>query len=254
MRQRSFPCPRARCVYDPTMDEPVEPDLRTALIGGLRAARSVEIAIFEALDPASRDAPAPDGGWSTKDVQAHLSAWRRLQTARLSARREGREEPVGPAGETDEANAIFHAERAGWTWATVVADADSATEALISEVGAASDEVLGEGRIVGTILGNGPEHDLAHLPAIAATVHLDELVTNLASLVEASIGQGEWPVRATAFARYNLACFYALRGKLDRARPLLRQALLTEPELRALAPVDDDLIALREEIAKLATG
>ncbi|MEO8207958.1 MAG: hypothetical protein ABI598_02890 [Chloroflexota bacterium] len=236
------------------MHESTEPDLREALVSVLRAARSTEVTVLGALDPMTRDAPGPDRGWSPKDVQAHLSAWRRIQIGRLVARRIGTEEPAAPAAETDAANAILHAERAAWTWKRVLADADETTQALIDEVEAAADTVLADGRAVGTILGNGTEHSLAHLPGIAAGTHLDEPITDLATAVEVAIGQGTWPARATAFAYYNLACFFALREQLDRARPLLRQALLAEPELRALAPTDDDLVALRSELQELSRG
>ena len=60
--------------------------------------------------------------------------------------------------------------------------------------------------------------------------------------------------RAAAFARYNLACYAALDGDLDRARDLLRLALPGQDELMEFAPKDDDLIALRDEIPALAVG
>ena len=59
---------------------------------------------------------------------------------------------------------------------------------------------------------------------------------------------------AAAYARYNLACFHALGGRLDTARELLRQALPADEELRGFAPTDDDLVALRDEIPSLAEG
>ena len=71
-------------------DQPVSvPDLRAGLIANLRAARAVERAILEALDPAERDTSAADGGWSPKDIQAHLSAWRRHQADRMATQRTG---------------------------------------------------------------------------------------------------------------------------------------------------------------------
>ncbi len=229
-------------------------DLRDGLIEGLLAARAAEREILAALEPAVRDAPAADGGWSPKDIQAHLSAWRRHQADRLAARREGRDEPQVPAAETDEANAIYHAERAGWTWDDVLADADAASNTLIAEIRAASDETIADDRIVGTTMGNGPEHDLAHLPALAARAGLGDRVTELAATVEASVARGGWPPRSAAFARYNLACYHALAGRLDEARALLRQALPGQEELQGFAPADDDLIALRGEIPDLISG
>jgi hypothetical protein len=229
-------------------------DLRAGLIDGLLAARAAEREILAALDPAVRDAPDADGGWSPKDIQSHLSAWRRHQADRLAARREGREEPAGPAAETDEANAIYHAERAGWSWDQVVADANAASDALIAEIRAASDETIGDDRIVGTTMGNGPEHDLAHLPALAARAHLEDRVTAIAAAVAASVARGGWPPRSAAFARYNLACYHALAGRSDEARALLRQALPGQEELQGFAPEDDDLIALRDEIPDLIAG
>jgi hypothetical protein len=229
-------------------------DLREGLIDGLLAARAAERGILAVLDPDVRDTPAADGGWSPKDIQAHLSAWRRHQADRFAARREGRDEPQVPAAETDEANAIYHAERADWTWDEVLADADAASDALIAEIRAASDETIADDRIVGTTMGNGPEHDLAHLPALAARAGLEGRVTDLAATVEASVARGGWPQRSAAFARYNLACYHALGGRLDEARALLRQALPHQEELQGFAPADDDLIALRDEIPGLISG
>ncbi len=226
--------------------------LRAGLIASHRATRETERAIFDAFDPAERDAPAADGGWSAKDIQAHLSAWKRHQTARLTAIREGRDEPPETV-ETDEQNAIFHAERADWPWADVRADADQITTDLIAAIEAASNETLEQPRVSGSILGNGPEHGLAHLPGVAARVGMGARVTELAEAFEASLDD-HWPIRATAYARYNLACFYALRGDLDETRRLLRLALPVQEELRGFAPTDDDLIALRDEMETLSAG
>ncbi len=88
---------------------------------------------------------------------------------------------------------------------------------LLAATQAASDETLEEPRVSGSILGNGPEHGLAHLPAVAARVGMEARVTELAEAFEASLDD-DWPTRATDYARYNLACFYALRGDLDETR------------------------------------
>ena len=76
----------------------------------------------------------------------------------------------------------------------------------------------------------------------------------MATEVEAIVSRGGWPPRAAAYARYNLACFHALAGRLDEARSLLRQALPEQETLREFAPQDSDLAALRDEIPALSGG
>jgi hypothetical protein len=229
-------------------------DLRSGLIEALQATRAAERDVMAAVDPAGRERVAADGGWSPKDIQAHLSAWKRRQVDRLVASREGRDEPALAATETDDINAIFHAERADWSWSEVDADADTATADLIAEIEVAPADTLAEGRVAGSIMGNGSEHALAHLPPVAALAGRDATVVSLAATIAAIVDRGGWPSRPTAYARYNLACFYALRGEVDRARSLLRLALPVEEALRDFAPQDDDLIALRDEIPTLIAG
>ena len=226
-------------------------ELRSGLIETLRTCRVIEREVFCALDPADRDVPGPDGGWSAKDNLAHLSAWRQRQATKMAAIRAGGPEPGLPGTTIDETNAIFHAERAGWTWDRVEADADATAEALIAEVAVATDDALTDQTVLGPIMGDGPEHDLGHLGAIAAGVGMSDRVLQLADLTQSMLDRGEWPARSAAFARYNLACFHALGGRLDTARALLRLALPEDEELRTLAPTDDDLFALRNEIPSL---
>lgn len=225
--------------------------LRAGLIDSARAARVAERDVFEALDPGLRDAAAADGEWSPKDVQAHLTAWKARTGERLRALRVGLSEPIEV--ETDEANAKFHAERSGWGWDQVLADADATTDELVAEIEAAADETISLPRISGTIMGNGSEHTLTHLAPIAASAGLESRTLELADTITAIIDRG-WPDRAAAYARYNLACFHALSGNLDVARSLLRMALPEQDELRGHAAADDDLIALRDEIPTLAAG
>ena len=52
-----------------------------------------------------------------------------------------------------------------WSWDVVDADADATTNELIVEIEAASDETLADQPVIGPIMGDGSEHDLAHLGA-----------------------------------------------------------------------------------------
>jgi hypothetical protein len=228
--------------------------LRAGLIDDLRECRDAERAIFGALDPAVRDARGAGGGWSPKDNLAHLSAWRLRQATKMAALHDGLPEPALPGDDIDATNAVFHAERAGWSWDRVDGDADASLEALVAQISVASDEALVDQKVLGPIMGDGPEHDLAHLAVIAKTVGMSDRVRALADRTQAMLDEGIWPDRAAAFARYNLACYAALDGDLDRARSLLRLALPGQDELLELAPKDDDLIALRDEIPSLPGG
>jgi hypothetical protein len=235
---------------DPALDPHAV--LRAGLMSAIRACRDAEREIFTALDPAERDAPGPDGGWSAKDVLAHLSAWRDRQATKLAAAREGRVVPE-QTGTTDEVNAGFHASRAGWTWDRVDADADATAEALIAELAVAAD-ALADSAVLGSIMSDGPEHDLAHLGPLAERVGKGSDVLGLADRTLAMLDRVGWPARSALVARYNLACYHALAGNLEMARSLLRQVLPEAEDLRTLAPGDDDLIALRDEITTLAAG
>jgi hypothetical protein len=250
--------PSVTAAYHRTMSEADATRIRTSLIDGIRASRAAEREVFGAVDPAEREVPGPDGGWSAKDTLAHLSAWRQREVDRLSARRKGREDPTPPAAAPgpgiDEINLALHAERADWTWDRVVADADATTDALIAEVSAANEAALIDPKVIGSILGDGAEHTLGHLPPFAAGVGQQSRVLALADEHLAAIDRGGWPSTPDAVARYNLACFHALAGNLDVARSLLRQALPGQEHLQTLAPTDDDLIAVRYELPVLAEG
>jgi hypothetical protein len=225
--------------------------LRAGLVDSLRATRAAERDILTAMTPGDRDAAPVDGSWSAKDIQAHLSAWRQRQTDRMVALREGRDAPDGADTETDEINATLHAERTGWSWEQVLSDADATADSLIAEVEHASSASLASERVVGSVMGNGAEHTIGHLAPVAEAAGVADRIVGLATIVEELVDRGGWPPRPAAFARYNLACYHALAGRLDRARALLRLALPEQEELRTIAPTDDDLIALRAEIPTL---
>jgi hypothetical protein len=174
-------------------------------------------------------------------------------TERLAAIREGRPEPEG-GGETDATNAAIHAERADWPWDRVTQDAEASATDLIAEVEAADDATLAVDRTVGSIMGNGAEHTIIHAGSVADRVGLGSAVAELSWQIQAIVDRGGWPPRSAAFARYNLACYHALAGRLDEARALLRVALPAEQDLRDFAPNDSDLDALRDEIPVLARG
>ena len=104
-------------------------------------------------------------------------------------------------------------------------------------------------------MGDGPEHDLAHLGAIAATVGMSDRVRDLADRTQAMLDDGVWPDRAAAVRPLQPRLFRGPRRRPRRA-PAASCAWPCPDRTSCsdLAPNDDDLIALRDEIPALAVG
>lgn len=231
-----------------------EPDpLIESLVEQQRSMRVAERDVFGALDPAIRDRPMRPGDWSPKDHQAHLTAWKARQVNRIRAFRLG--EPYPPDDrETDEINAELQAARASWAWPELVREADETAERLEAEIRAVGSAALvGSGRLVGKIYGNGPSHALTHFAwLVAEGIGVDE--ARVAAFVdehEEQLLRAPLPDSDRGVGIYNLACAHSVAGRLDRARPLLRTAFQLRPDLAAFALEDPDLAPLREELPGL---
>jgi hypothetical protein len=222
----------------------------------LRATRQAERDLFGSLDAAVRDAPLRHGDWSPKDHQAHLTAWKARQADRLAAVRAGEELPPSiPDSETDAVNAELHATRAEWTWDAIEREADAVTSRLADELLATdSDHLLANPQLVDGTFGNGAFHAQQHFSwLLAADIGLDaDRVLRFGDEIERLVRDSGLPVRDRATAIYNTACFMAVIGHPDQARPRLREAFAMRPELLDWAKQDGDLVTLREELESLA--
>lgn len=230
-----------------------DPRLADDLIATLTAARAAERDVLGGLPPEVRSAPGTDGGWSPKDVQAHLTAWKARQAGRLAAAR--RDEVIAPtaSSEIDRINAEQHAARADWPWADVEAEADWVTEELAGELRGIDVELLVSSEpLLGGAMGNGASHTLEHLARLGAEHDMQPRVLAFAAELEAIIRDSPMPASEKGVFLYNQACFHSLGGRLDAARGLLPDAFGLRPDLIEFAPRDADLAALRGELQALA--
>lgn len=233
----------------------VEDDpLVASLVEQLRAMREAERDVFGALDATVRDRPMRPGDWSPKDHQAHLTAWKAIQTDRIRAAANG-ETLASDTRETDERNAELQAARADWHWADVVREADEVDAQLQAEIRAAGSAMLIEtDGLVGRIYGNSAAHALTHFAWLAeAGIGVDG--TRVAAFLdehERQLDGAPLPDADRGIAVYNLACAHTVAGRLDRARPLLRVAFGLRPDLAEWAKEDTDLVELRLELPTLA--
>ena len=226
-----------------------------SLVAYLRSMREAERDIFGALDPAVRDRPMREGDWSPKDHQAHLTAWKARQANRYEGARRGEDPSSSVDGETDVINAELQAARADWTWEAISEEADQVSDRLIREVSSTTSEMLKRyDQLVGGTFGNGPFHAMQHFGWLEdANIGVDPermaaFVTELGTVTQAG-GLSEFD-QGTAL--YNIACYHALAGRLEEARPLLRRAFTLRPDLAEFAKQDTDLTALRDELPSLA--
>jgi len=219
----------------------------------LRATRSAEADIIATLPAEVRDGQRLDGGWSPKDIQGHLSAWKEIQAERYAAARLG-DSVDGPPGDLDAINAELHASRADWTWDQIAAEAEQVTARLIAEIETTDLATLtGSPQLLGGSMGNGASHSMEHLARLARVTGIgDERVLSFAREIEAIIRASAFPDPDKATFIYNQACYHALAGRLDEARGLLPEAFNLRPDLVEWAQQDSDLEALRDELAVLA--
>ena len=229
-------------------------DLNGTLVALLRSMREAEREIFGGLDPEVRDSPLRDGDWSPKDHQAHLTAWKARQANRYAAARAGEEPAEMSEDEIQSINTEQQAARADWDWAAVNQEADEVSERLIREISATDPDSLAKSeRLIQGTFGNGPFHAFEHFGWVQqANVGADagRIAAYLAE-TQRIVEGGQLSERDAAAAAYNVACFHALAGNLDAARPLLKRAFQLNPELADWAKQDTDLTALRAELPEL---
>jgi hypothetical protein len=231
--------------------------LTEALANTIETARRAERDIFGGLDAASRQRPIRTDDWSPKDFQAHLTAWKARQADRFEAVREGREMRPALADEEEDAlNAELRAMRVDWTWDAVVDEADAVTARLAGEIRRADPGVVrATDRLLGGTLGNGVLHSLTHFRwLVEAGVRMDaERLATFADEAGTLFADEAIPPQARAVGLYDLACYHALRGMLDAARALLREAFRLDHELLDFGRTDTDLEHLHGELDDLAT-
>lgn len=222
--------------------------LQDDIVATLRAARQAERDIIGTLPAEVLLAPGPDGGWSPKDIQAHLTSWKARQAQRHAAVQLGEELPGGDE-DLDAINAELHAARADWSWASVEEEADQVTDELMAAIlGTNLETLLANDRLLGGTMGNGASHALEHLPPLARAHGTEQRVLALAREVEEIVRASAFPKRDKGIFVYNQACFHAIGGRLDLARRLLPEAFALSPDLAEWSQEDPDLATLRDRL------
>jgi tetratricopeptide (TPR) repeat protein len=196
--------------------------------------------------------PLQPGRWTAKDNLAHLSAWRLIAAAELEAVRTGTPAPASVTEDIDGGNAkIFEATRHQRA-ASVLEEARHSWATLEAALEACSEEDLLKPRV------RRPEMPLWQVIPGNTYFHIAEHLgywhdergepdqSEGAALWAHDLAKKNSPDdRQRGTADYNLGCFYAVRGRAEKAIPYLRSGIELNPRLREWARTDTDLDSIR---------
>lgn len=223
------------------------PTRRDALLEIIDRTRDLERMLADFYDADARTAIGTVEVWAPKDHFAHLAVWQAYQARRIEALTTGHLPPQPAENDT-----VFWEHR-DEPWETIWANAMRALDEDAAAVARLSDDALADpdrlpwtnGRsFVSSLISYIYLHPVEHLVQAyeergdnaAAERAQWETVTTVARL----FGKGE----EYANAVYNLACFYAKRGRTGEAIAQVREALAVNPRLIEWSKADEDLASL----------
>jgi hypothetical protein len=225
-------------------------DLSTLLL----AQHGSEQRVWSSLSDEQKSALGQVDDWSAKDHIAHVTYWREVFSQRLRAALSGGEVPPPDPDFLQTNDAVFE-EHKDDAWGAVMNWARQAQDELIDVIEGLDNSTLADdesfeftnGRPLWQYIALGEGyHSYAHLCDVlviagefeeAERIQL-ELYEALITLDDSTSWHGS--------QRYNLACFYALHERPERAIELLGESFAMNSALIDWSQQDGDLDSLRE--------
>jgi len=215
--------------------------------------RTEEQTLWDALSDEERNAAGEIDQWAPKDHLAHATFWTERLVTQLQAATGG--EPPGSIEDYQKTNDEVYETNKDRSWEDVLAWAEEVSRQVQTAFDTVSEEMLADPeRPEGTgslplwqnVAFTGAYHPMHHI----ADIYLERGDIQGAQAVQESVAEGlagldesdAWQGRT----QYNLACFYALHDKPQRALALLKTALKLSPNLLEWSKQDSDLDSLRE--------
>ncbi len=214
--------------------------------------RAEEQALWDSLRDEERNAAGEIDRWAPKDHLAHATFWTERLVAQLQAATGG--EPPESIEDYQKTNdEVFEANK-NRNWEDILAWAIEVSRQFHTALDAVSEEVLENttgsagtgGRPLWQNVALSMYHPMHHIADIylergdfqSAQSLQERVAEGLSALDDSDAWQGTM--------QYNLACFYALHDKPQRALTLLETAMKLSPNLIEWSKQDGDLDSLRE--------
>lgn len=226
---------------------------KPVLLDLLRQAQISQNTFMQELPPAERAALGTPELWAAKDHVAHMTFWRQGFVSRLTALL--RKAPQPASQDFEKLNPLIFEEQRDRSWSDISAESDHVYADLIALADRLSEEDLtATGRfdwmdegmpLYTSFMGYCYEHSQNHLAQYCVDRNdlaraLDTYEAWAKRVLEAGV-----PETLQGYVFYNLACFYATHGRLEKASMPLQQAFALYPHTRELALTDPDLVELR---------
>lgn len=125
-----------------------ETGTKARMLETIEAERAAWQRLVAEVGEARMEEPGPMGGWSFKDLAAHITGWRERSIGRIDADSRGEGDPPPPwpvaLTEDDEINAWIHDRARDRPLAAVLGEADATFPRLGAAVAALSDDELND--------------------------------------------------------------------------------------------------------------
>lgn len=226
---------------------------KSRLLELLLTQHRIERRVWTGLSDEQKNAIGKVDDWSSKDHIIHVTYWREIYVQRLQAAITGGELPPPQPDFLKTNDAVFEQHKDD-SWEAVMKQAARVQADLIQAVEAIDERKLADpdkfewtnGRPLWQYIAFGEGyHPYAHLCDILLLTkdfsEAEKIQRDLFDALNALDDSEAWQGNQ----RYNLACFYALHERPDRAIELLAESFEKNPDLIDWSKQDSDLDSLR---------
>lgn len=231
----------------------------TRLIGLIYRAQEAELDFLGNLSEGERVAQGTYDNWAPKDLIAHTNYWRRRAVEALAYLSRGQNPPAYP--EYEQVNRETFEENRDLPLEFQLRESKTTVRALIDALDRFDDEELTDPQrypwrkgqpLIAYVISNAYMHPITHLCQNYLKLGDQASAFRLQEAAIKDISEVDANPASRSLAVYDLACFFAQTGNIDKAVENLAEVLPQSPELAAWSRQDPDLVVLQNDPRYLA--